>query len=67
MELISGYQVFSKEEMSNDNAIKILSDMIQKYEYDIPLWKEESGMKQILECQKNACYMAIHALSVTKE
>lgn len=29
MEMVSGWQVFSKEEMDNDNAIKVFSDMIQ--------------------------------------
>ena len=62
MEIISGWQVFSKEEMSNENAIKVFSDMIQNFENDIPKWKEECGMRKLLECQKNACYKAIKAL-----
>ena len=32
MEMVSGWQVFSKEEMKNENAIKVFSDMIQNFE-----------------------------------
>lgn len=63
MKLVSGYQVFSKEEMNNDNAIKVLSDMIQNFDRDIPTWKKESGMRMLLECQRDACYRAIAALN----
>lgn len=62
MEIISGWQVFSKDEMNNENAIKVFSDMIQNFENDIPKWKEECGMRKLLECQRNACYKAIKAL-----
>lgn len=63
MEIISGWQVFTKEEMNNENAIRVLSDMIQNFEQDIPKWKEDSGMRKLLECQKDVCYKAIFALN----
>ena len=65
MEIVSGWQVFSKEEMNNENAIKVFSDMIQNIDREIPTWKENSGMKKLLECQREACYKAITALSST--
>ena len=67
MEIVSGWQVFSKEEMNNDNAIKVFSDMIQNFDNDIPKWKEDCGMRKLLECQRNACYKAIAALSIAVE
>ena len=67
MEIVSGWQVFSKEEMNNDNAIKVFSDMIQNFDNDIPKWKEDCGMRKLLECQRNACYKAIAALSTAEE
>lgn len=63
MEIISGWKVFDKEEMNNENVIKILSEMIQNFDRDIPKWKEGCGMRQILECQREACYKAIAALN----
>lgn len=63
MQIVSGWQVFDKKEMSNENAIKVLSDMIQNINRDIPLWKEDCGMRKLLECQREACYKAISALS----
>lgn len=65
MEMVSGWQVFSKEEMNNENAIKVFSDMIQNFDREIPTWKENSGMKRLLECQREACYKAITALNST--
>lgn len=62
MEMVSGWQVFSKEEMNNENAIKVFSDMIQNFDREIPTWKENSGMKKLLECQREACYKAIAVL-----
>ena len=50
MEMVSGWQVFSKEEMNNENAIKVFSDMIQNFDNDIPKWKEDCGMRKLLEC-----------------
>lgn len=67
MEMISGWQVFSKEEMNNDNAIKVFSDMIQNFDHDIPKWKEDCGMRKLLECQREACYKAIAALNAVVE
>ena len=67
MEIVSGWQVFNKEEMNNDNAIKVFSDMIQNFDNDIPKWKEDCGMRKLLECQRNACYKAIAALSTAVE
>ena len=67
MEMVSGWQVFSKEEMNNENAIKVFSDMIQNFDNDIPKWKEDCGMRKLLECQRNACYKAIAALSTAEE
>jgi len=62
MERVNGWQVFSGEEMSNENAIKVFSDMIQNFDREIPTWKENCGMRKLLECQRKACYMAISAL-----
>lgn len=67
MEMVSGWQVFSKEEMNNDNAIRVFSDMIQNFDYDIPKWKEDCGMRKLLECQREACYKAIAALNAVEE
>ena len=67
MEMVSGWQVFSKEEMNNDNAIKVFSDMIQNFDHDIPKWKEDCGMRKLLECQREACYKAIAALNAVVE
>lgn len=67
MEMVLGLQVFNKEEMNNENTIKVLSDMIQNFDRDIPTWKENSGMRKLLECQREACYKAITALSSTVE
>ena len=63
MEMMNGWQIFSKEEMTNENAIKVFSDMIQNFDREIPTWKENSGMKELLVCQREACYKAINALS----
>lgn len=63
MEMVSGWQVFSKEEMNNENTIKVFSDMIQNFDREIPTWKENSGMRKLLECQREACYKAISGLS----
>lgn len=63
MEMMNGWQIFSKEEMTNENAIKVFSDMIQNFDREIPTWKENSGMKKLLECQREACHKAIIALS----
>lgn len=65
--MVSGWQIFSKEEMNNDNAIKVFSDMIQNFDYDIPKWKEDCGMRKLLECQREACYKAIAALNAVVE
>ena len=67
MEIVSGWQVFSKEEMNNDNAIKVFSDMIQNFDNDIPKWKEDCSMRKLLECQREACYKAIAALNSVVE
>lgn len=64
MKIISGWQVFEKDEMNSENAIKVLSDMIQNFDNDIPKWREDSGMRKILECQRAACYKSIEALRV---
>ena len=63
MKMVSGYQVFTKEEMNNENAIKVLSDMFKNIDNDILKWKEGSGMRELLECQKDALYKAINALN----
>ena len=46
MEMVSGYQVFSKEEMNNENAIKVFSDMIQNWPWhskmERRLWYEKA-------------------------
>lgn len=65
--MVLGWQVFSKEEMDNENAIKVFSDMIQNFDREIPTWKENSGMRKLLECQKEACYKAIAALNIMVE
>ena len=67
MERVSGWRVFSKEEMNNENAIKVFSDMIQNFDNDIPKWKEDCGMRKLLECQREACYKAIAALNAVVE
>lgn len=63
MQIASGWQVFDKEEMNNENAIKVISDMIQNFDREIPKWKEDCGMRKLLECHREACYKAISALS----
>nr|DAP47661.1 MAG TPA: hypothetical protein [Caudoviricetes sp.] len=67
MERINGYQVFIKEEMNNDNAKTVISEMIQRNVDDLENWKPESGMAKLLECQNNALYKALTALSHTIE
>ena len=67
MEMMNGWQIFSKKEMNNENAVKVLSDMIQKINSDIRGWKEDSGMTKLLKCQRDACYRAIAALNSTIE
>ena len=63
MEMMNGWQIFSEEEMNNENAIKVLADMIQKINSDILGWKVDSGMTKLLKCQRDACYRAINALN----
>ena len=67
METVWGWQVFSKEEMNNENAIKVFSDMIQHLDNDIPKWKGDCGMRKLLECEREACYTAIAALNAVVE
>ena len=47
MERINGYQVFIKEEMNNDNAKTVISEMIQRNVDDLENWKPESGMAKL--------------------
>ena len=67
MEIISGWQVFEKEEMNPENAMKVFADMIQNFDRDLPKWKEGCGMRKIMECQRLACYEAIGALNKVVE
>ena len=45
----------------------VFSDMIQNFDYDIPKWKEDCGMRKLLECQREACYKAVAALNAVVE
>lgn len=53
--------------MNNDNAKTVISEMIQRNVDDLENWKPESGMAKLLECQNNALYKALTALSHTIE
>ena len=53
--------------MNNDTAKTVISEMIQRNVDDLAHWKPESGMSKLLECQNNALYRALTALSQTIE
>ena len=68
MTKVSGWNVYTKEELKNiENTKMVITEMIQNNQHELISWKKESGMHQLLECQNNALYNALTALSQFSE
>ena len=44
MQKVSGWSVFTKEEMNNDNAKIVIDEMIQNNREQMTHWKNDCGM-----------------------
>ena len=66
MQKISGWSVFTKEEMNNDNAKIVIDEMIQNNREQMTHWKNDCGMYKLLECQNNALLNALESISQTE-
>ena len=63
MQKVSGWTVFTKEEMNNDNVKTIITGMIQNNREQMTHWKNDCGMYKLLECQNNALLKALEYIS----
>ena len=67
MEKMSGWSIYSEDELNIDNTIIVLDEMINKINHDIScVWEKESGMYRLLKCQMEALYKAKCALQACK-
>lgn len=62
MEKMNGWSVYGADELTVDNTIIVIEEMINKINQDISCWKKESGMYKLLCCQEKALYKAKCAL-----
>lgn len=63
MKYMSGWKVFEKEEMNQENAITVLTEMVENCEENIKKWKDGSEIRELLQCQRQALIIAIQKLS----
>lgn len=63
MQKVSGWSVFTKEEMNNDNVKIVINEMIQNNREQMTHWKNDCGMYILLECQNNALLKALEYIS----
>ena len=66
MQKVSGWSVFTKEEMNNDNAKIVIDEMIQNNREQMTHWKNDCGMYKLFECQNNALLKALESISQTE-
>ena len=66
MQKVSGWSVFTKEEMNNDNTKIVIDEMIQNNREQMTHWKNDCGMSKLLECQNNALLNALESISQTE-
>ena len=59
MQKLSGWSVFTKEEMNNDNTKIVIDEMIQNNREQMTHCKNDCGMYKLLECQNNALIKAL--------
>ena len=63
MQKVSGWSVFTKEEMNNDNAKIVIDEMIQNNREQMTHWNIGCGMYNLLECRNNALLKALEYIS----
>ena len=63
MQKVSGWTVFTKEEMNNDNVKTVITEMIQNNREQMAHWNIGCGMYKLLECQNNALLKALEYIS----
>ena len=63
MQRVSGWSVFTKEEMNNNNAKIVIDEMIQNNREPMTHWKTDCGMYKLLERQNNALLKALEYIS----
>ena len=66
MQKVSGWTVFTKEEMNNDNAKIVIDEMIQNNREKMTHWKNDCGMYKLFECQNNALLKALESIGQTE-
>ena len=66
MQKVSGWSVFTKEEMNNDNVKIVIDEMIQNNREQMTHWKNDCGMYKLFECQNNALLKALESISQTE-
>jgi len=63
MKKMCGWQIFTKEEMNNENTKIVISEMIQNNIEQMARLKKNTGLYELVECQNNALYNALSALA----
>ena len=66
MQKVSGWTVFTKEEMNNDNVKTVITEMIQNNREQMTNWKNDCGMYKLFECQNNALLKALESIGQTE-
>ena len=66
MQKVSGWSVFTKEEMNNDNAKIVIDEMIQNNREQMTHWKNDCGIYKLFECQNNALLKALESIGQTE-
>ena len=66
MQKVSGWTVFTKEEMNNDNVKTVITEMIQNNMEQMTNWKNDCGMYKLLDCQNNALLKVLESISQTE-
>ena len=66
MQKVSGWTVFTKEEMNNDNVKTVITEMIQNNMEQMKHWNIGCGMYKLFECQNNALLKALESISKTE-
>ena len=66
MQKVSGWSVFTKEEMNNDNVKTVITEMIQNNMEQMTHWNIGCGMYKLFECQNNALLKALESISQTE-
>ena len=66
MQKVSGWTIFTKEEMNNDNVKTVITEMIQNNMEQMKHWNIGCGMYKLFECQNNALLKALESISQTE-